>query len=340
MRILIVKLKHIGDTLLLSPTLAGIKQTYPQARLWVLVRKGTEDMLSGSPYVDRVLTCAEPEKKLRENSFFSTWKLMAELRKQKFDYVFEMGDGDRGRWISLLSGARHRCCSGVALQARPSLFWRLSFPQKSAFPWNYRHRVEKDYYTVADCLPLGAEIPALSFFGERETERLKAMGSFDVIIHPTSRWRRKLWPNSNWILLGKELAARGHRILISCGPGKFEETMAEEIQKGIGSQALSSQGQLTWQELAYLMKKAVLFLGVDTAAMHLSAACQLPSVVLFGPSQVEAWHPWKVNHRVVTAPDKPIYCPLEGSLDHTLGSDMSAISCDSVRRAMEELICL
>ena len=67
---------------------------------------------------------------------------------------------------------------------------------------------------------------------------------------------------------------------------------------------LSTQGELSWAQLAKLLGSASLFVGVDTAAMHLAAAVQCPSVVLFGHAPAYQFRPWKSPHRVVRAKDE------------------------------------
>ena len=56
MRLLFIKLKHIGDSLLLTPTLTAARAAYPAAEIWVVVRRGCEGILVGCPAVDGVLT--------------------------------------------------------------------------------------------------------------------------------------------------------------------------------------------------------------------------------------------------------------------------------------------
>jgi heptosyltransferase-3 len=62
---------------------------------------------------------------------------------------------------------------------------------------------------------------------------------------------------------------------------------------------LLTDGCLDWSGMAGLMMAARLFVGVDTAAMHLAAACQTPLVALFGPSVEIAWRPWQCRHELV-----------------------------------------
>jgi heptosyltransferase-3 len=51
------------------------------------------------------------------------------------------------------------------------------------------------------------------------------------------------------------------------------------------------------------LHKASFFIGVDTAAMHLAAAAQCPTVCLFGPSPIYEYHPWKVKNWIISPQD-------------------------------------
>src|SRR5439155_13712127 len=110
MRLLFIKLKHIGDSLLLTPTLSAVRAVYPQAHICVVVRQGCEGILAGCPAIDQILTSAAPEaKKRKARQFWAELQLIRTLRRQKFDCTFELGDGDRGRLLSFLSGSTERC---------------------------------------------------------------------------------------------------------------------------------------------------------------------------------------------------------------------------------------
>lgn len=299
MRLLFVKLKHIGDSLLMTPTLVAARRAYPAAQIWVVVRKGCEEILSGCMAIDRILTAAapEPEKRTKLN-WWSDWRLIQILRRQKLDYAFELSDGDRGRWLVALAGARYRCANDVSQSFPP--IWRPAFNRLSHFNWLAGHRVEKDFHTVNNCVPLGSKIPRLAFESTRTAAWPPAEDLDDfVLLHPGTRWTRKRWPIEKWQALGQELATQFSRIVVSAGPDPDEIQIANQIQAAIGSQAISTAGTLSWAQLAGLLWRAKLFVGVDTAAMHLAAACQCPSIVIFGPSVEAAWRPWQVKHRIV-----------------------------------------
>jgi heptosyltransferase-3 len=330
-RLLFVKLKHIGDALMLTPTLSAARTNYPGAMIWVVVRHGTEGILDGCPAIDRVLTAAAPETVKRTGfSWWHDFMLTRALRRQHFDFAFELTDGDRGRWIACLSGARTRCANTVQ---RPLRFgWQWGFNGASTYEWRSHHRVEKDFHTVNEFLPLGETIPELCFVRER-TQR-PALGQVPAtyaVLHPGTRWQRKRWLKERWIELGRHLLTRLPQLVLSVGPDPEEIALAGQLQAALGPQVLNSQGRLSWVEMAGLLYEALLFVGVDTAAMHLAAACQCPTVAIFGPSTPVQWRPWRVEHRLV----RPSAAALANRPDI---EQTEAVELAEVIRACEDLL--
>ncbi len=332
MRLLFVKLKHIGDALLLTPTLQAVRKFHPKSEIWVVVRKGTEDILRGCAAIDRVLVAASPEAGKR--SFASPWldfKRVLELRERRFDYAFELTDGDRGRWFAGFSGAGKRCANTSFYPL--NFWWRLWINGQSRHEWTQGHRVEKDFFTVRDFLSIGNSPPPMIFDPSRTArwDGVEAGTSF-AVLHPGTRWRRKRWSNDRWLQVGRFLLDRVHRLVISTGPDAEETDNAARFVADLGPRAISTGGTLTWAHLAGLLHRAKLFVGVDTAAMHLAAACQCPIVALFGPSSVTQWAPWKVPHEIVA--------PLAGSSDAKLAEEalMAAIDAERVIQACGRML--
>ena len=82
MRLLFVKLKHIGDALPLTPTISAGRAAYAQAEIWVEVRKGTEGTLACCPAIDHLLTAAPPETAKRSlPTGLQDLRLTMELRR-------------------------------------------------------------------------------------------------------------------------------------------------------------------------------------------------------------------------------------------------------------------
>ncbi|MGA0093154.1 MAG: glycosyltransferase family 9 protein [Chthoniobacterales bacterium] len=299
MRLLFIKLRHIGDALLLTPTLAAVKQALPRCEIWVVVRKGSEGILAGCPHIDQLRTAMIPEHgKARDEYRGRDRGLLAELRAARFEHAFELSGGDRGRWMALLSGARGRTANTPG-RAFPK-WWRLAFNRPSTrrrFGW---HELQRDYLTVADILPLPEEIPAFRFEPSARQTWAPAQ-AFDefAVVHAGTRWERKSWPEERWIEAGRALLERVPQIVLSSGPDPRERALNGRLCAALGPRAISTDGQTDWSQLAWLLSRAKLFAGVDTAAMHLAAACQCPTVALFGGSKYFEWYPWRVRSLVV-----------------------------------------
>jgi heptosyltransferase-3 len=306
MRLLFIKLKHIGDTLLLTPTLAAVHATHPSAQIWVVVRRGCEGILAGCTVIDRLLTVAEPEKEKRSMwNWWEDFRTALLLRRQRFDYAFELTDGDRGRWLCGLSGAQVRCANDAV---RPlNWWWRRRFDYVSHFDWRECHRAEKDFFTVNDCLSLGREVPPLEFNRARvETWNRRLPDGNYAVIHPGTRWQRKRWPEAKWIEVGRRLLEQVGCLIISVGPDPEETKLAASLAGNLGSRAISTEGKLSWAQLAGVLYGAKLLVSLDTAAMHLAAACQCPTVAIFGASVAAQWRPWRVRHRLLQPDQKDL----------------------------------
>lgn len=82
----------------IAATLVAARAQYPNAEIWVVVRKGTEGILAGCPAIDHLLTVAPNENNQRgPESLWRDLRTLMHLRRQHFDYAFELSDGDRGR---------------------------------------------------------------------------------------------------------------------------------------------------------------------------------------------------------------------------------------------------
>jgi heptosyltransferase III len=302
MRILLIKPKHIGDTLLLTPTITALKSAYPEAEIWVMVRQGCEGILAGCPAITRILTLAGVEKSDRKPG--DLWRQLAivgRLWSVKFDYVFELGDGHRARLFAMLCRARKL----FSVRTASPLKWleQCRFTAVSSFEWQTYHRVEKDYNSVAEFLPLPRPIPALCFEREFAQSWKPGEGLTDFCVmqvgkrQSVSRWHRQGWEE-----VGRQLLERFSALVIVSGPATDEVEESIWLKERLGPRALCTLGQASWPQVAGLLYRARLYVGLDTAAMHLAAACQCPVVALFGPTIEDHWHPWQARYRIVTSP--------------------------------------
>jgi heptosyltransferase-3 len=304
-KILVVKLGHLGDTLVLTPTLRFLKTWQPQAQVDVMIRAGGEELLRGNPHIARVLTVAAPEKSQRTwlgglRQFAHAFRHVAGRR---YDYAFDLADADRAKFWIALSAAKNRGINDTARR----LGWKgRMFNRFSYFDWTWEHQAMRDFRTVTEVIGVAAQPGPLEFFPQTSEAELRTRFPFlaelknFAVIHPVSRWPHKQWLPERWAEVADDLKIRRQLpVVFSCGPAQREIHYIEEIQKLARAPHFSTQGQTTLHQLGLLLRNARLFLGVDTVAMHLAAAMQTPSVVLFGPSSEWSWRPWQCRHELV-----------------------------------------
>jgi heptosyltransferase-3 len=304
MRILFIKLRHIGDSLLLTPTIVATKKKLPNAEIWALVRESCDGILAGCPEIDRILTTANPDTTKRtKRGWLSDLRLAALLRRTKFDHVFELTDNDRARFLALAARTPNRCTN----QHRTlRWFWRPFFHRICEQNRRREHQVVRDIVCPREALDLDMEPGPLRFAKSRMTPWKDCPDPLSpgyAVIHLHTRWRRKAWPLERWEELIGRLLETTPCIVLSCGPGSEEIEANRVLSSKFRGRVLSTNGKATWMELAWILNHAAFFVGVDTAAMHLASACACPSVVLFGPSPVHEYRPWKTKNWMIRPHD-------------------------------------
>lgn len=333
MRILFIKLRHIGDSLLLTPTVVATRKKFPHAEIWVLVRESCDGILAGCPEIDRILVTANPDTAKRSNrGWLSDLRLAARLRLTKFDHVFELTDNDRARFLALAARTPSRCTN-----KHRSLrwFWRPFFHSISQTRRYLKHQVIRDYTCPREILDL-PESPEPLRFEASLTKPWKpdqyGSGEPFAVLHIHTRWPQKSWPMDRWEALIPRLLEIVPRLVLSCGPGEQEISSSLALVRKFAPRLDTTAGQAGWPQLAWLLHRARFFVGVDTAAMHLAAACGCPTVALFGPSPAFEYHPWQVPHWLIQPgatpdPSEPYRPgPIEGiALDNVLQACKDAV---------------
>lgn len=327
MRILAICTSHIGGVLLMTPAVELLARLFPEAEISVLVRKGTQAVLENNPHIKRVYTDGEitsnQQMGKRTKSSLGTrlgqlprgWRLIRELRRQHFDLVMNFSGGDRAAILTFFSGARER----FAQVPKAGLLWKSRvYTQLFPRPAPPIHRVLSMTDLVAQFARSRPEFAGKdlsvgplvlkpttenSAWAEAEWKALDADGRPRVLVHPTSRVRYKCWAPEKWAeVVGGLQKDFGARVLVTCSPDPGEIELAERTLNLCPGRPAAKLGGMTLGQLAALMERADLFLGVDSAPMHMAAAVGVPVVAVFGPSNDVDWSPWGKNNRVVRRP--------------------------------------
>ncbi|MBN8475314.1 putative lipopolysaccharide heptosyltransferase III [Sulfuritalea sp.] len=350
-RALVIKLRHHGDVLLAAPVISTLKRIAPQCEVDALVYADTAPMLEGHPALAQLHRIDRNWKRqgLRRQGG-AEWRLIRDLRARHYDLVVHLSVHTRGAWLVRLLRPRR----SVAPKFRGG-FWARSFthfyPAQSD---PQRHTVDTNLDslralgvtpTEADqrvVLVPGAEAEAR--VGELLARHGVGAGGF-IHVHPASRWAFKCWPAERVAALCDALAAKGWPLVLTSAPDAAEKALIGDVCAVRNSNAVSSaptfdlSGQLSLKELAALTARARLFVGVDSAPMHIAAAMGTPVVAIFGPSGDREWGPWGAGHRVVASPDHPCRpCGMAGCNDSKVSDCLTTLPVAQVLAACEELL--
>jgi heptosyltransferase-3 len=294
------KLRHIGDVLLSTPAFHALRGAFPGARIAAVVNEGTQDMLSGNPDIDRILVFRRGRRNAGGKSRFGEeLALLREIRSHRGEVAVNFTEGDRGAVLSLLSGARFRV--GVEPARRGLWGKERLYTHLCPRPDLYRHQVWKDLDVLASAgippgdLSLRFHIPERD---EEESQRkLSAAGvpgsAPYAVVQPTSRWTFKCWTEEGMAGVVAHLSRNGIFPVVTSGPDRAEIAQANRIVASSGSPCASLAGDLSLKELGAAIASARVFVGVDSAPMHIAAAVGTPVVALFGPTGAFNWAPWE-----------------------------------------------
>ena len=298
-RALILKLRHIGDALLGTAVATALKAISPQCRVTYLVPAGMEELVALCPDVDTVLTLTRNTRHGGGLGRYLTDQamLLRRLRRERFDLALDLGGGDRAAFLAWVSGAARRV--GVLPFYRTRHIRRRAFHRVVVSDVK-AHAVQQDLDVLraagfaVETAPVRVNIPEAAT--RQAIEGLRGAGIRAgaplVVVHPTTRWEFKAWPEERFAACVRRLLAQGVQVVLTCGPEADERDRVRRIVEMIGGPVAQFPGTLNLSQLAGVLTAAQVFLGVDSAPTHLAAALGVPCVALFGPTGAYNWGPW------------------------------------------------
>ena len=346
-RVLVIKLRHHGDVLLTSPVFSVLQNHAPHLEIDALVYRDTAEMLSLHPAISRLHTIDRQWKSAGfQAQAKAEWALLSALRERRYDLIVHLTEHPRGAWLRRLTGARY---SLAPKSTESSWFWKSSFSHFFAMPkrGNSRHTVEVNLDALrrvgihpADDEKRLTLVPGAK--AESDVTDLLAqhglVGEGFIHLHPASRWLFKCWPAERVAGLIAALQSRSHRIIVTAAPAAEEMAMIKDILAGLQQPVVDLSGQLSLKQLAALTARARLFIGVDSAPMHIAAAMGAPTIALFGPSGDVEWGPWMTPHRLLTSSHPCRPCGNDGCGGSKVSDCLTFISVEQVLDAVHEVM--
>lgn len=331
-KILVIKLRYIGDVLITTPFIRALKENLPQASLTALVSAGTDAVLADNPCLDRVIAYD------KNKGFAADLDLIKLLRSERFDACFDLTDADRSAWLGFLSGSRYRVGFEGGGWLRKNLLYTHALPP----PPLRTHQIDRNL-ALAEWLGFNIRDRALTLFltpheAEQGQKILRDAGADPslpyAVLHTAARTLYKSWPAERFAAIADRLNDQGVQVLLTGAKG--DSAMVKPVMEYMNSRAIDLTGKTDLRTLAVVIKGAAVFVGNDSGPMHIASAVGTPVVALFGPTDWESWYPRGMNDTFFS---KEIDCrPCGHAVECNLGeqSCMGLISLEEVWDAVKQ----
>ena len=289
---LIIRLRSLGDLVLETPAIAALHSWRPDLRISVLVEPRFAAVLEGNPAIAGL-----------PSSDSSVIKTARGLRKRRFPVVFNQHGGPRSAILAGFSSAPWRV--GWA-GYQYSFMYNVHVPDAMAFfgtdaVHTVEHRISQFYWAG---LPRGP-IPNARVFPPSDAVELIAgklaekgivPGAPYAVLQPGARLDEMRWPLARFAEIARWLRDKnGIASVVNLGA----RDASAEVHREMSNCALILEPPLDIRELIALIAGSRIFIGNDSGPVHLAAALQRPSAVIFSVTDPVQWRPWRAPHRIV-----------------------------------------
>ena len=273
-----IRLRSLGDCVLSTPALRLLKACRPDLRLAVVVEDRFREIYEANPEIDATLA-----------------PRAAEIRDFAPALCLNLHGGTRSARLTLLSGARFRAGFDIF---RPGWIYNTPIPTAQEI-LGVDRAVHTAEHAASAMFYLGVPISDVprAFVPAPPGRSPLAPSSAYAVIHPFAATPEKTWSAASFLELARYLS---HRFDIE---PVFIGAEADSVSAFSGWRTIVGAGLA---EIARLMRDAAIFIGNDSGPAHVAAAFGVPEVVLFGPSSLETWEPWRTPAEAIKA---------EGSID-------------------------
>jgi predicted lipopolysaccharide heptosyltransferase III len=311
MKVLLIRLRLIGDVVFTTPIPRALKRRFPDARIAYLVEQEAAPVVAGNPHLDEVIVIARSRGWRR---VVDDMKLAAALRRRRFDLVVDLHGGPRSSWLAFATGATERV--GYDVPGRGWMYTKTVHRPRALRP---RHSVANQWDLLGaidgwsgepDAADDPVEMTADADAEARIARRLTGAGIEPrhelIIVHVSAGNPFRRWPETSFTGLVVSLASANdeRRVILSSGPSdraaadRIAAAARAKLGAGRGSRILDF-GEFNLPELRALVSRSRLFVGGDTGPLHIAATTATPVVGIFGPTLAARSVPWR-DRRIPT----------------------------------------
>jgi ADP-heptose:LPS heptosyltransferase len=277
----------IGDTLFTTPTIRALRRRFPGAHIAALVFPTNAGVLHANEDIDEIILHPTGQTFTPLNYL----RFLRSVQRKRFTIAVEFRP--YVWWLSVLCGVWRRLSLDV-----PVYQWFIPVGSR---PWKHRHATTS-YATVARLLRLQVDTSRLvvrATAADRvalgEVLAGQGIGPEEriIVLHPGGEGFRgmKRWEARRFAVLGDRMGQRhGARIVIV--GGRDELSLAQEVAGLMrGPAPLVLNGRVSLGQTVALLERCYLFVGNDSAPLHMAGSLGVATVGIFGPTSLVNYRP-------------------------------------------------
>jgi lipopolysaccharide heptosyltransferase II len=321
-RILLVRLRSIGDAVLTTPAITALRRFLPEAQIDILLEDWVAPVLEGFPGVDNIITFSPGD-------ILGRFKTVRKLRAGNYDVVYNLHGGTTSTFLTWMAGARHKV--GFGHYRYGFLYDHLAIPALDFWKSADLHSAEQQLALIGWTGVPVSDRPRTSLTVSAAAdltiaEKLKKAGPENAgdggaplaLLHPAAAFWSKQWATEKFARVAEYLSAKGFAVVAVAASD--EERMLRALREAANTR-IATFSDLSLPEITALAARSSLFVGNDSGIAHIAAAVDTRCVVIFGSSNIVHWRPY------TGAPNEVVSSP-EG---------IEGVSVDSVIEAIEKV---
>lgn len=350
-KILVIKFRRLGDTVILTSTLRELRYALPNAEIHVAVSATWSSILLNHPAIDKIWTYVRRKDVSARAKTIS--RIASKLRQEKFDWVINLHASPSSSMLAFATGAKTRAIHFHGHKDK-NRYSTVKIPGKG----EVKPAIERDMDTLR---ALGIDAPegVLPKIYLDPLEKTQAGESLDElgVDHPVlgiglgASRPSKIWPIERYAELAVEWNKK-HKggVLAITSPDEqgLQSQFLEKVKElGGNLDQIKAVGDLPLRKMAATISFFSVFVGNDSGPKHVAIAVRTPTVTLIGPEHPYEWHPYSTEShpylyienlpcRRDAQPGKPPWCAIHECIEEK-HKCMKMISVEDVLKECERI---
>ena len=322
-KILVILPNNLGDIIMATPVLEGLKAKYPDSNITFFAEEGFEGGVVNNPHIDSLFLFKR--KAIRDSFLNKQWEagsrefigIIEQLNNSKFDLLINLSQHTYTSNLVPLINAKSVIGCHLLREGNDALAGEWSY-YLYAIPFARK-------YNLLHVVDIYRRLAGVNFHhggytiriteSEKEEARsyLQEIGVDTtskriIVFQPGAAFAAKRWPVEHYVRLGQMLTQNGWQVIISGAPPERE--IAVNIQKGIGGKSFCTAGDTTFRQAIVNLYFTQGCVTADTALMHAASALNVKTYAFFGTTSPLETGPYGDGHYIFTGKcvEKPCFC--------------------------------